>query len=85
MSPFLNALLVLVLALNLFMLGTSRILTVIRMVTLQGILLGLMPPLIHAETGLSALFAAAAAIALKGGIDILRDAARDRPGEEKAQ
>ena len=66
MSPFLNALLVLVLALNLFMLGTSRILTVIRMVTLQGILLGLMPPLIHAETGLSALFAAAAAIALKG-------------------
>ena len=26
-----------------------------------------------------------AAIALKGGIDILRDAARDGPGEEKAQ
>jgi len=66
MSPLLNALLVLVLALNLFMLGTSRILTVIRMVTFQGILLGIMPPLIHEHAGLSAVFAAAAAIALKG-------------------
>ncbi len=66
MNPLLNALLVLVLALNLFMLGTSRILTVIRMVTLQGILLGIMPPLIHEDVGLSAVFAAIVAIVLKG-------------------
>ncbi|MDD4736590.1 MAG: hydrogenase [Kiritimatiellae bacterium] len=66
MNPLLNALLVLVLALNLFMLGTSRILTVIRMVTLQGILLGVMPLLVHEHAGLSAALASAAAIILKG-------------------
>ncbi|RKX73839.1 MAG: hydrogenase, partial [Spirochaetes bacterium] len=43
MDSLLNALLVLVLALNLFALGTSRIITIIKVVSLQGFLLGLMP------------------------------------------
>ena len=66
MNSLLNAVLVLVLALNLFALGTSRILTVIRTITLQGILLGILPLLVHEHPSLPAVYASAAAILLKG-------------------
>jgi hydrogenase-4 component E len=66
MIAILNALLVIVLALNLFTLGTSRILTVIKVVSLQGILLGLMPLLIEEHVTLAAALAAVVAILLKG-------------------
>ncbi len=66
MSSILNSLLVAVLALNLFALGTSRLQTVIRIVAIQGILLGLMPLFAHAGTGLATIGIALAAILLKG-------------------
>ncbi len=66
MHSLLNALLVVVLALNLFALGTSRIITVIKVVSLQGLLLGVMPLLIEEHLALAAVSASAAAILLKG-------------------
>jgi hydrogenase-4 component E len=66
MADTLNALLVVVLAMNLFVLGSSRILAVIRIVAAQGVLLGVIPLLAHEHLSLAALLAAAAAIALKG-------------------
>ena len=68
MSPLLNTLLVFVLALNLFALGTSRITALIRAVTLQGILIGFMPLLGHGHAGLGTWLAVALAVALKGGL-----------------
>ncbi|MCF7818829.1 MAG: hypothetical protein K9M54_13210 [Kiritimatiellales bacterium] len=66
MNPLLNALLVVVLALNLFVLGTSRIVTVIKVVSLQGVLLGIIPLLIEDHVGWSAVFASVGTIMLKG-------------------
>lgn len=66
MSNLLNALLVLVLVLNLLALGTSRILAVIRTVALQGALLGLLPLLVHAHPTAGTWLMVLAAIALKG-------------------
>lgn len=66
MNSLINALLVLVLALNLFALGTSRINTVIKVVSLQGILLGIMPLLLEEHLALAAIAASVAAILLKG-------------------
>lgn len=66
MTNLLNALLVLVLMLNLFALGTRRIVTVIRTVALQGALLGLLPLLAHAHLSRVAVLTAALTIALKG-------------------
>lgn len=66
MTNQLNALLILVLVINLFALGTSRILAVIRIVALQGALLGLLPFLVHENIGVSAILIAIAAAALKG-------------------
>lgn len=66
MNSFLNALLVLVLALNLFALGTGRIITVIKIVSLQGLLLGVMPLMMEEHLTLAAGSAAGAAILLKG-------------------
>jgi hydrogenase-4 component E len=62
----LNAILVLVLVMNLFALGTSRLQAVIRIVAAQGALLGVLPLLYHAKLTLPAALASAAAIALKG-------------------
>jgi len=64
----LNALLMVVLALNLFALATSRILTVIRTVAVQGALLGLIPLLLHHDLGLASWAAALAAVVLKGAV-----------------
>jgi hydrogenase-4 component E len=47
MVPILDTLLIFVLALNFFALGVSRIRAVINAVALQGILVGLIPPLLH--------------------------------------
>ena len=66
MIDALNAILVIVLVMNLFALGTSRILAVIRIVAAQGALLGLLPLLLHVRLTLPVVVAAAAAIALKG-------------------
>jgi len=65
MTNQLNALLIMVLVINLFSLGTSRILAVIRIVALQGALLGLLPFLVHAHVSVPAILIAFAAIALK--------------------
>lgn len=66
MTNQINALLILVLVINLFALGTSRILALIRIVALQGALLGVLPLLVHQKLTLGAVVVAAAAIALKG-------------------
>ena len=66
MNSLLNALLVIVLALNLFALGTSRILTVIKVVSLQGILLGILPLIMEDHLALAAVLASVVAILLKG-------------------
>ena len=68
MSPLLDTLLVFVLAINLFALGTSRITALIRAVTLQGILIGFMPLLGHGHAGFGTWLAVALAVALKGGL-----------------
>jgi hydrogenase-4 component E len=62
----LNAILVLVLVMNLFALGTSRILAVIRLVGAQGALLGIIPLLVHEHPTIPSILAAAAAVILKG-------------------
>ena len=79
MSPLLNTLLVFVLALNLFALGTSRITALIRAVTLQGILIGFMPLLSHGHAGVGTWLAVVVAVALKGGLipTMLNRAMRD--------
>lgn len=63
-----NSLLVMVLLLNLFALGASRIHTVIRIVALQGVLLGSMPLLVHEDTGLPAILITVATITIKGAV-----------------
>jgi hydrogenase-4 component E len=66
MTNLLNAILVIVLVMNLFALGTSRILSVIRTVAAQGALLGVIPLLVHEHLTVQAVLAAVAAIVLKG-------------------
>jgi hydrogenase-4 component E len=66
MLHVLNAILVLVLMLNLFALGTSRIITVIRTVAVQGALLSLIPLLVHGRLSAPVAMAAIAALVLKG-------------------
>lgn len=66
MLELLNAVLVVVLVLNLFALGTSRILAVIRIVAVQGALLGALPLLMHDRLTLPVAVAATAAVGLKG-------------------
>lgn len=62
----LNAILVVVMILNLFALGNSRIQTVVRIVGTQGALLGLVPLLLHADLTLPVVLASSGAILLKG-------------------
>lgn len=66
MNSLLDALIVTVLGLNLFVLGTSRIVTVVKLVSLQGLLLGVMPLLMGNPATAAAIGASAAAILLKG-------------------
>jgi len=55
-----------VLVINLFTLGTSRIQAVIRIVASQGILLGLLPLLVHQHMKLPILLISSVIIAIKG-------------------
>ncbi|MFH0907790.1 MAG: hydrogenase [bacterium] len=66
MTNLLNAILVIVLMMNLFALGTSQILSVIRTVAAQGALIGIIPLLVHEHLTVPAGLAAVAAIVLKG-------------------
>ncbi len=66
MTDILNAVLVLVLVMNLFALGTSRLAAVIKLVGFQGALLGIVPLLAHEHPGLASYLAAATAVVLKG-------------------
>jgi len=66
MTNPLNSILVIVLMLNLFALGTSRIVSVIRTVSIQGVLLGVLPLLLHGHLSLTALLTLLTTIALKG-------------------
>jgi hydrogenase-4 component E len=66
MVDLINALLVIVLVLNLFALGSSRIQSVIRIVAAQGALLGLITLLMHAHPTLPVVLSAVAAVLIKG-------------------
>lgn len=66
MVNLLDPLLILVLVLNLLILGTSRLLSVIRTVALQGALLGVIPLLVHPHLSLPVVVTALGAILLKG-------------------
>jgi hydrogenase-4 component E len=68
MSASVNALLVVVLLLNLFLLGTSRIRALIQGAALQGILLGCMPLLILQHSSPLPIVVAVATMILKGSI-----------------
>ncbi len=66
MTSLLDALLVIVLVMNLFALGTSRIHALIRIVSAQGALLGVIMVLVHRHLTIPVLAVAAAGIAIKG-------------------
>jgi hydrogenase-4 component E len=66
MDQVLNMLLVVVLAMNLFALGNSRLRAIIRIVAAQGALLGAMPLLVHQQVGLAVFLVSLATIGLKG-------------------
>jgi hydrogenase-4 component E len=66
MTELLNAILVVILVLNLFTLGTSRIQSAIRMVAVQGALLALIPILIREKFSLTSVIASVVAVLLKG-------------------
>jgi len=68
MSFSINALLVFVLLINLFMLGSGRIRALIHGAALQGVLLSVMPLLVHKHFGILPPFIALATLALKGSI-----------------
>jgi hydrogenase-4 component E len=60
-----DALLVLVLLLNFFVLGSSRIRSIIATVAAQGVLLGVLPTLVHGELGAREAIVSIGAIGLK--------------------
>ncbi|MGH7144289.1 MAG: hydrogenase [Planctomycetota bacterium] len=66
MHSTLNALLVMVLGLNLFALGNGRLRAIIRIVAVQGALLGLMPLLVQGEITWEVVAVSAVAVTLKG-------------------
>ncbi len=68
MSASINALLVFILLLNLFLLGTSRIRAMVQGAALQGILLGVMPLLFLGHFGMLPALVAIATLILKGSI-----------------
>lgn len=68
MSRAVDPLLVLVLLLNFFILGTSRLRAVIDGSALQGVLLGLLVILVHGGVGVQSAVVASAAILIKGAL-----------------
>ncbi len=79
MNELLNALFVIILTLNLFSLASGRILSNIRIVAAQGVLLGLLPFLVEGEISFTVLLSSFAAITLKGFVipGIMTKALRD--------
>ena len=67
MTNVTNEILLAVILLNFFILGTSRLGTCIKAVASQGILLALLPPLVHGVNGHSSVLMAGALV-IKGGI-----------------
>lgn len=61
-----QALLVVVMLLNFYCLGTSRIRALVQAVSLQGVLLGLMPLLVHDELALAPFVTSIVTVLLKG-------------------
>jgi hydrogenase-4 component E len=68
MVSVLNALLVVVLLLNLFVLGTSRIRALIQAAALEGVILGVMPLIVHGHVNLLTGFVAIATVCVKGSL-----------------
>ncbi len=66
MTDLLNAVLVIILTMNLFALGTSRIRAVIRTVAVQGILLGIIPLLVHQHLTIPVAIMIFVAVVIKG-------------------
>ncbi len=66
MTSLLNAILVIVLVMNLFALAASRIRALIRIVAVQGALLGAIPLLVPQHVALPAVLMVVAAVAIKG-------------------
>ena len=66
MQPAADAVLVIVLLLNLFVLGSSRIRTIIYTVAAQGVILSLLPALFHGALGVPEVLVSVGALVLKG-------------------
>ncbi len=79
MTSILNAVLVVVLGMNLFALGASRITAVIRIVAAQGAILGLLPLLVPTHWSLATLLVVVATMTIKGFVvpGIMMRALRD--------
>jgi hydrogenase-4 component E len=79
MTDLLNAVLVILLVMNLFALGTSRIRAVIHTVSAQGILLGAVPLLVHQHLTMPVSMMILVAIVIKGVVipSIMMRALRD--------
>jgi hydrogenase-4 component E len=68
MKPILDPLLVLVLLINLFLLGSSRLRAVIAGSALQGVILGVLAVFAHGHWAVAPLLVGAAAILIKGTV-----------------
>jgi hydrogenase-4 component E len=66
MTPLLDPLLIVALALNFVTLGVSRIRGVINAVALQGVLLGILALFVHPDIGMHVILLVAVTVALKG-------------------
>lgn len=66
MSFLIDPILVVVLLLNIFALGNSRIPSVIRIVGFQGGVLGLLPVLVHEQIGITAILVSVGTVLVKG-------------------
>jgi len=68
MSSLINAVLVLALLLNMFLLGTSRIRALVQGAALQGVLLSVMPLLFLGRLGMLPVLVAIATLVIKGSV-----------------
>ncbi len=66
MGSLLDLILVMMFLINFYVLGTTRIMAVLRAVGVQGVLLGIAPVLVHGSTPLLLLVLTVPAILLKG-------------------
>jgi hydrogenase-4 component E len=66
LTSFVDPLLIVALVLNFFSLGASRVRAVIRAISIQGALLGLLPLFVHPEIGFRGLLLVVGTITIKG-------------------